>query len=73
MCAAFLWHKEAHVLTSFSLQDSSVAQASKPKHAVIRPPPSDLAPKPAPSIQLQKPKVEETEEGIHLVSIHLHT
>ncbi|XP_060755721.1 DNA polymerase alpha catalytic subunit isoform X2 [Neoarius graeffei] len=48
-------------------KESPVAQASKPKHAVIRPPPSDLtlepASKPPSSIHPQKPKVEEPEEG----------
>ncbi|KAI5092012.1 DNA polymerase alpha catalytic subunit [Silurus meridionalis] len=63
-------------MNPFSVQtqtpkESPVAPASKPKHAVIRPPPSDLAlkpaskpeSKPASSIHPQKPKVEEHEEA----------
>ncbi|MCJ8745884.1 hypothetical protein PDJAM_G00135430 [Pangasius djambal] len=50
-----------------SPKESPVAPASKPKRAVIRPPPSDLASKPAsqpaPSIQPQKPKLEEPDEA----------
>ncbi|XP_017309249.1 DNA polymerase alpha catalytic subunit isoform X2 [Ictalurus punctatus] len=58
-------------MNPFSVQsktpkETPVALASKPKHTVIRPPPSDLSPKPAskpaPSIHPQKPEVEESEE-----------
>ncbi|XP_053344293.1 DNA polymerase alpha catalytic subunit isoform X2 [Clarias gariepinus] len=63
-------------MNPFSVQaqtpkESPVASLSKPKHAVIRPPSSDLTPKPASkppskpaaSIQPQKLKVEEPEEA----------
>ncbi|TSK98505.1 DNA polymerase alpha catalytic subunit [Bagarius yarrelli] len=60
-------------INPFSVQsrtpkESTVASASKAKHAVVRPPPPDLTPKPAskpaPSVQPQKPKMEEPEEGM---------
>ncbi|GAA6086254.1 DNA polymerase alpha catalytic subunit isoform X1, partial [Tachysurus ichikawai] len=45
-----------------TLKESPAASAPKPKHAVIRPPSSDLTSEPAPCLHPQKPKMEEPEE-----------